>query len=128
MHAGFLHHWRTRLGESNEIRSATTGDFSRRLSLPLRYGQPLPYLRLPIVTSTPAVRERVYASSQVRGLGMSLAYPSPVSDIPEIRALFEGQTFPTARRVAERLLTVPTHHWLSREDKDAIVECLNTSC
>jgi dTDP-4-amino-4,6-dideoxygalactose transaminase len=128
MHAGFLHHWRTRLGESNQIRSATIDDFSRRLSLPLRYGAPLPYLRLPIFTRTAADRDRVYTSSRVRGLGMSLAYPSPVSDIPEIRALFEGQTFPTARRVAERLLTIPTHHWLSREDKDAIVECLNTPC
>jgi dTDP-4-amino-4,6-dideoxygalactose transaminase len=120
--AGVLRNWRSSLARSNRVRAETTAYFSRRLSL--RGGQeaPHPYLRLPIVVETPNERERIYSLSQRRGLGVSVAYPSPVNDIPEIRSRFEGSCFPFARRVSEHLLTLPTHHWLSEKDKRAIAE------
>jgi hypothetical protein len=36
-----------------------------------------------------------------------------------------------AQKVAERLLTIPTHHWLSEKDKKAIADCvgrMNEGC
>jgi dTDP-4-amino-4,6-dideoxygalactose transaminase len=71
---------------------------------------------------TPLDPARVYSASQKRGLGLSLAYPAPINEIPEMRPTFAGQHFPSARTLSERLLTLPTHHWLSEKDKHAIVQ------
>jgi dTDP-4-amino-4,6-dideoxygalactose transaminase len=126
MQAGLLRGWQTRLARANRTRSETATDLSRRLRLPLPHG-PRPYLRLPVLAATPAERERIYARAQARGLGVSLAYPTPINEIPDIRAAFNGARFPAARRVADSLLTLPTHHWLSEADKRAIVEVCQES-
>ena len=126
MKAGVLREWRTRLSESNRIRSEATAYFSQRLSIGPVNGPAHPYLRLPILAATPAERDRIYSLSQRRGLGLSVAYPTPINEIPEISGAFNGQRFPSARRVAEQLLTIPVHHWLSDDDKRAIAECVGT--
>ncbi|HMD37017.1 MAG TPA: DegT/DnrJ/EryC1/StrS family aminotransferase [Vicinamibacterales bacterium] len=115
--AGLLRDWRARLARSNRARTAVVSYFARALSL---RGSARPYLRLPIVAPTPAIRDRVYAKA--RSFGVSVSYPTPISDIPEIRAAFDGEPYPAARRVAERLLTLPTHHWLSDRDRRAIAD------
>jgi dTDP-4-amino-4,6-dideoxygalactose transaminase len=120
--AGLLRNWRTRLAQANQVRSDTAAYFSRRLTLTLAPGASHPYLRLPIFVATPA--ERACSLSTERGLGLSLAYPTPINEIAEIREVFEGKRFPSARRVADHLLTIPTHHWLTEKDRNAIVECL----
>ena len=77
MKAGVLRDWRSRLRESNRIRSEAAAYFSRRLSIGLANGSSHPYLRLPILAATPAERDRIYAFSQRQGLGLGLAYPTP---------------------------------------------------
>ena len=120
MQAGLLRGWQSRLARSNRLRSQTASDLSRRLRLPLPHG-PRPYLRLPLLAATAAERDRMVARSQERGLGLSVAYPTPINEIPDLRPVFDGARFPSARRVADSLLTLPTHHWLSETDKRAIV-------
>lgn len=122
MKAGLLRSWRTRLTQSNRVRSETAAYFSQRIRLRLAHGASHPYLRLPILVATPRERERIHSLSRECGLGVSIAYPAPINEIPEIRATFNGKRFPSARRVAESLLTIPTHHWLSEKDKRAIAE------
>jgi dTDP-4-amino-4,6-dideoxygalactose transaminase len=126
MQAGLLGDWRSHLARSNRIRSETSSYFKQRLPLPLAPGPSRPYLRLPVLVASPKERERIRARSQERGLGIAVAYPTPINEIPEIRAAFSGQRFPSAQRVAERLLTIPTHHLLSENDKRAIAECVAT--
>jgi hypothetical protein len=123
--AGFLRHWRRRLGESIRLRSETAADFCWRLSLRPIQGPSHPYLRLPVLAATPVDKERIHALSRRLGLGLAAAYPTPVNQIPQLSAVFDGRQFPGAKRVAERLLTIPTHHWLSEGDKRAIVRCLS---
>ena len=55
---------------------------------------------------------------------MSAAYPSPINEIPELRGAFNEQRFPAARQVAETLLTIPVHEWVSETDKHAIAASL----
>jgi dTDP-4-amino-4,6-dideoxygalactose transaminase len=124
MKAGLLRHWRGHLAESNRIRSETARYFSEMLPLPLSYRRSHPYLRLPVLAAGPIERDRIHSLSRDRGLGVSVAYPTPISEIPEIRDAFDGKRFPSAQTIAERLLTIPTHHWLSAEDKRAIAECV----
>ena len=127
MKAGLLRNWRSRLARSNRLRAESATYFSQRLPVPLRRRASHPYLRLPIVVASAQERERLRAVSQERGLGLSIAYPTPVNEIPEIRIAFDGQRFPSAQSVAERLLTIPTHHWLRERDKRAIAECVGTA-
>ena len=124
MQAGLLHNWQRRLQQSNERRSETSAAVSRELSLPLPSGPSHPYLRLPMLAATPHRRDRIHSLAQRRGLGVSLAYPTPINEIPEISHMFNGKRFPSARRVAERILTIPTHQWLSATDARAIAECV----
>jgi dTDP-4-amino-4,6-dideoxygalactose transaminase len=127
MKAGILHEWRARLSASNRIRSSAAADFGRRLSIGVASGLPHPYLRLPIFAATQAERARIYFRSQREGLGLSVAYPTPINEIPEICVAFNGQRFPSARRVADHLLTIPLHQWLSETDKQAIADCVARS-
>lgn len=149
INAGVLRNWRNRLVESNRIRSRSAEYFCRCLvrlkpdtTAPwvrlkpdttgvagptLAHEPSHPYLRLPIFAETPGDRDRINLLSQQRGLGLSVAYPTPINEIPEISRLFGGQRFPAARRVAEHILTLPTHHWLSEQDKRAIAECVETA-
>jgi perosamine synthetase len=120
MQAGLLRNWQRRLAGSNQVRAATAAYFSRQISLPRGRADRHPYLRLPIVASNAAEKDRLVALSQKRGLGLAVAYPTPINEIPELRSAFDGQRFPTARTVSERLLTLPTHHWVSEKDKRAI--------
>jgi perosamine synthetase len=94
MKAGFLRNWRSHLARANRLRSNIAADFRRRLPLRLADVPPRPYLRLPLLATSPAERERIYARSQAQGLGLSVAYPTPVSEIPEMRTAVNGHRFP----------------------------------
>jgi dTDP-4-amino-4,6-dideoxygalactose transaminase len=120
--AGLLRHWRRRLTRSNEARAAAVSYFTQVLSLRTDHDRTPPYVRLPIIAPDPQARRRICATSQKRGLGVSVAYPTPISEIPEIAAAFDGQRFPSASRLSKQLLTLPTHHWVSERDKRAIAD------
>ena len=127
MQAGLLHDWPRRLRQLNARRSETSASVSQELSLHLPPGPSHPYLRLPLLAPTPQRRNRIHVLAQRRGLGVSVAYPTPINEIPEISNMFDGQRYPSARRVSERILTIPTHQWMSKEDTRAIRECLDPS-
>ena len=126
--AGLLRNWRSYLTRSNDGRSNTVGDLGRCLPMPLTSGKPQPLLRLPLLTSDQAAKTRLHLLSRMRGLGLSAAYPTAINEIPEIRARFAGQQFPSAAKIASRLVTLPTHHWLIESDKQAIAELCRESC
>jgi perosamine synthetase len=120
MHAGLLRNWRQRLADANRARTAATLYFTRQLAPGAAASGARPLLRLPIVATDAAEKSRVCALARKRGLGVSAAYPTPLNEIPELRPAFEGQDFPAARRVADGLVTLPTHQWLTERDKEHI--------
>jgi dTDP-4-amino-4,6-dideoxygalactose transaminase len=122
--AALLGNWRERLRRAHDACARTSGDLGKRLGLPLAHGPSHPYLRLPILVGTPEMRDAIYEQSRRSGFGLSRAYPTPIADIPELAAVFKSQRVPSARIVALHILTIPTHHWLSERDKQAITECI----
>jgi dTDP-4-amino-4,6-dideoxygalactose transaminase len=120
--AGLLHGWKSRLAASNRQRSETAVYFSHRLPLALPRGGRHPYLRLPFRVRNGKEKRRLCRLSRERGLGLSAAYPAPVTDIPGVPIADDGRQFRSARRVAARLVTIPTHHLLSERDRTAIAE------
>lgn len=127
--AGLMRGWRDRLAASHRVRANTASDLRRRLVRQVKAPRVArshsgPYLRFPIFAATVQDKERLYEISRERGLGVGRGYPGPISEIPEIKPLVGGQRFPAATYVADHILTLPTHHWLSEEDRRAIADAL----
>ena len=127
MQAALLRGWRPQIDRANRQRAGTAMDLARRGGFELPCGPSHPYLRMPVFAANPAERNRRLADAQARGLGFSRAYPGPVSEIPEVEAVIGPRQFANALLVATHLLTVPTHHWVSPKDADAILACLSQS-
>lgn len=125
--AGVSRNWRQRLRAANEGRMRTARYFGTRLGLPNMDGTDIPYLRVPVLMQSREERDRAYAAATRRGLGISLMYPTPISEITAIRAGFNGQSFPAAGLLAERILALPTHHLVDRTAREAICDVLTGS-
>ena len=126
MQAGLLNNWQKSLEETNQIRRENAAYFCERLGLRLRLrlsnGSSIPYLRLPVMVNETETKERIFSRSERNGLGISRMYPTAINEIEEIKHQFDGMVFPSAGKVAERLLTIPTHQFLTERDKEEIVK------
>lgn len=126
MRGGYLRNWQKRLEKSNRVRSETAAYFTEQLGLKTLQKAYIPYLRLPVVMRSREIRDKIYSLSRKRGLGLSLMYPTAINEIKEIRTMFNGEVFPFAREIADKLLTIPTHHLLSEKDKRIICELFSS--
>lgn len=129
MKVALLTSWKSRLERSNTIRADVAQRWIRGLALPIvatGTGQKIPWLRLPVLTSTPEDKRSVCRSAQEQGLGISPLYPAPISDIPELRSQFVRQDFPGARTLAECLVTLPTHGYVSDRDIERTASALKS--
>ena len=124
--AGLMRNWRARLEASNQARKDNAEYFCKGMGLNISDGSSTPFLRLPILAVDRDIRNSIYALSRERGIGLSRMYPASVNKIREIEDQFFGKTYPTASEVAERILTLPTHEFLSDQDKRTLVQFLNS--
>ncbi len=84
------------------------------------------YLRFPIVFPRKEVRRRVFWILRRRRLGASRSYPVPLSEIPGFRPyLATEEDYPGAKFVADRILTLPTHPYVTEQDIEKIVSKIN---
>lgn len=125
--AALLQNWQERLTESKRTRVETAACFFKEIRVKNTQTICLPYLRFPLLVNDRQTRDLLYSLSQKNALGLSVMYPTAVNEIEEIKTTFYGKTFPMAKRVAETLVTLPTHHLLSEKDKRAICELLNST-
>jgi dTDP-4-amino-4,6-dideoxygalactose transaminase len=74
-------------------------------------------LRQPVVVGTPELRE-YFSSSSARALGVLPGYPSSLADLEGFQRRIRNadNPFPTARRLATSLYTIPTHGQLTAHD------------
>ena len=119
--AGLLRRWRRRLEASNSVRARSGRYFDTALRR--ARSETTPYLRFPLLMESREERARTHAALRQRGA--SLMYPTPISDIPEIRWAFDGSRFPVAERIADTLMTFPTHEFVSDSDRQNILHHLS---
>ena len=74
------------------------------------------WLRLPLVATDPV--RRAADTARARRLGVWPGYPRLLLDLPGfgVRVRNAGSSFPGARALAARLITLPTHGQLNVED------------
>lgn len=121
--AGLLEGWRTLLENSNLSRERNSSHFIHELQLPQPGESPIPFLRFPYLLTGKGLNEvnRLNSKEKEKVLGISRMYPTPINEILEIHGSFKGLKFPVAKKVAECLLTLPTHQLLMEEDRRRIL-------
>ena len=126
-----------RLREINEVRIANAEFLMKglegtpRLVLPAPGEQASPvYLRFPVRFLDEEGRDRCIAELRRLGISASPSYPGAVNDIPEVRAgLREEETrLPGGRILTKRIVTLPTHPYVRRDDLVTMVDVIRQVC
>ena len=129
--ARLLHGWQQRLARANQERSACARwlieglDFARKGIKPI-LGTGALFLRLPVLLRGREAKAAVCRLSREQGAGLSPNYPATIQDIPELAGQLAGRRYPGAQEVVDRLVTVPTHRFVSEQDRLKIDRVLAT--
>lgn len=85
-------------------------------------------LRYPVLMPDRAARDRVFGALHRKGLGASKFYAAPLTGISGVPAEVRAQgEFPAARGFADRLITLPVHDGVNREDLRSIADVLEVT-
>ncbi|MCP9455358.1 MAG: DegT/DnrJ/EryC1/StrS aminotransferase family protein [Nitrospira sp.] len=126
------HRLLTRLDVIGARRRAAADGYMKRLpwSAKLRSVQPragtVPaYLRFPVLVA-PELRSKVLEALRHAGIGATTSYPSAIQDIPQLQGVLtpEDRQLSGGRDLAQRILTLPTHGYVTESDQDRIAVVL----
>jgi dTDP-4-amino-4,6-dideoxygalactose transaminase len=85
------------------------------------------YLRFPVLFQNKETREKAFVQLNQKRLGASTSYPTPLNQIPGFRKYLPGgDDFPGAQFVADRILTLPTHPYVTEGDIKKIVSTIHS--
>ncbi|MEF9438478.1 MAG: DegT/DnrJ/EryC1/StrS family aminotransferase, partial [Candidatus Mariimomonas ferrooxydans] len=76
------------------------------------------YLRFPVLVQDELLRDNILKKLNQKGIGATRSYPSSIDDISEIQDIIVNKDtdFEGGQQVAGRILTLPTHHYVSEAD------------
>jgi perosamine synthetase len=116
-----------RVRNSDRLRARLSG--TPGIIVPGNPGGRSVYPRWPIVFLDPARRNHVLQRLRREGIGATGSYPQALVDVPELQPYLAADTAdtPDARKVAAGILTLPTHPYLTADDKDRIVDVIVSS-
>jgi len=124
VNAGMLKGWRERLEGGNRIREEHGEIYRRRLEEKGRSLPPVPLLRFPYLADNGSHRTTLLQVGKKKGLGFSPMYPTLVSEIDQIRGQVADGPYPNAKKLSERIVTLPTHELLSQRDIEEILTAI----
>jgi perosamine synthetase len=117
-----LQGWERRLTLANQKRAARAGwlidglDLHRKDIKPITEKEAI-YLRLPVMVRDRETKEMVCRQSREVGAGLSPNYPATIQEIPELAGRLAGRKFAGAQEVVDRLVTLPTHLFVTEGDR-----------
>ena len=117
-----LQGWERRLALANQERAARAGwlieglDLLRRGITPIT-GKEAVYLRLPVMVQDREMKEAVCRQSREVGAGLSPSYPTTIQEIPELAGHLVNRKCAGAQEVVDRLVTLPTHQFVTELDR-----------
>jgi dTDP-4-amino-4,6-dideoxygalactose transaminase len=85
------------------------------------------FVRLPVLLPSRATREAAVAELNRRGIGATASYPKALVDVPELqgRMARSDTAFPGGRAIADRILTLPTHPYVTLADVETATGTLS---
>jgi dTDP-4-amino-4,6-dideoxygalactose transaminase len=86
------------------------------------------FVRLPVLLPTRAARETALTELNRLGIGATGSYPQSLVDVPELQGRMAQPevAFPGGRAVANRILTLPTHPYVTASDVDTATAALSS--
>lgn len=83
------------------------------------------YLRYPLLIH-PDYRNQVLEALRANGIGATASYPSAIADVPQLQGVLPGEEREASggQDVARRILTLPTHAYVTEEDQILIAEVI----
>ncbi|HSL03981.1 MAG TPA: DegT/DnrJ/EryC1/StrS family aminotransferase, partial [Nitrospiraceae bacterium] len=126
-----LQGWERRLALANQERAARAGwlieglDLHRRGIKPIT-GKEAIYLRLPVMVRDRETKDALCRQSREVGAGLSPSYPATIQDIPELAGRLAGRKCAGAQEVVDRLVTLPTHQFVTEGDRLKISRILGS--
>jgi dTDP-4-amino-4,6-dideoxygalactose transaminase len=117
-----LRGWERRLALANQERVARAGWLIDGLELHRRGIKPITgkeaiYLRLPVMVRDREMKDSVCRQSREVGAGMSPSYPATIQEIPELAGRLVSRKYAGAQEVVDRLVTLPTHQFVTEVDR-----------
>jgi dTDP-4-amino-4,6-dideoxygalactose transaminase len=87
------------------------------------------YLRFPILARDAARRASLLGRLREAGISASPSYPTALGDIPGIARYLasDQEPCPAASSIATRILTLPTHPWVTAGDVETIVATIRAA-
>jgi dTDP-4-amino-4,6-dideoxygalactose transaminase len=84
------------------------------------------FVRLPVLFDRSEVRDAAVIALNRAGIGATRSYPTSIADISELRSRLRGGSGDAVggRIVAARILTLPTHPYVTRADTDVAVDVI----
>jgi len=73
-------------------------------------------IRFPVLVADTETKKKILQNSERMGLGISDGYPNSIDGIDGLWNLLGGNTFPVAKDLAERIVTLPVHPYVSEDD------------
>jgi dTDP-4-amino-4,6-dideoxygalactose transaminase len=106
-----------RRDHADHLRSGLEGTGGISVPRPVPGASPV-YLRFPILTRDTVQRVELLQALRAAGIGASASYPTPIGDIPGIGRHLAADQAPcaAASAIATRILTLPTHPWVTADD------------
>jgi len=83
------------------------------------------YLRLPVVIKDIRLRDTIHDELHRRGITASKMYVKPLNRYDYLRGIVPDTECPGAEYVADRILALPTHPLVTKEDMELIVDVFN---
>lgn len=113
-----------RLEQLNQVRGENAARLAGGLAGDARYQMPRQranarpaFIRFPVLAQEPELRDRALRALLRAGIGASAYYPGAVGDIAGLEPHLAARgTQPVARSLACRLVTLPTHPFVSARD------------
>lgn len=85
-------------------------------------------LRFPIIFKKKEKRDRVLEELKKEGLGSTGMYPAPLHEIQGTSPyLSDRESYPAAKSVSQRILTLPLHEYVSQGDIEKIVRVFEST-
>lgn len=124
--AGMAKGWERRIEELKRIRSNNAKEIAAYGVVPPGFSNVLipDLIRFPVLTEDADAKSRILQKSERMGLGISDGYPGSIDGIEELEIIFGGKGFPAAKDIAERLISLPVHTFVSKSDIRNIVQLL----
>jgi perosamine synthetase len=120
---------KVRRDHADHLRSGLDGVDGISIPRPVAGASPV-YLRFPILARDAGHRSSLLRRLRQVGISASTSYPTTIGDIPGIERYLapDQERCPAARSIATRILTLPTHPWVTARDVERMVTIIREDC